>query len=117
MRPYLLIGYVSFFAFAFKLSAQNYKNIQIPPVSSKYPFNECEPSIAINPLNPDEIAAGTVLTGYHFSTDGGQHWQTKSMESPYGVYGDPVLQYDALGRLYYFHLSDYKKSSHLEHRL
>ena len=114
MRPYLLIGYVSFFAFAFKLSAQNYKNIQIPPVSSRYPFNECEPSIAINPLNPDEIAAGTVLTGYHFSTDGGQSWKTKALESPYGVYGDPVLQYDALGRLYYFHLSDYKKSSHLD---
>lgn len=112
MRRYLLIGCVNLLAFFSE--AQVYKNVQIPPVSSKYPFNECEPSIAINPLNPDEIAAGTVLTGYHFSTDGGATWQTKTLKSPYGVYGDPVLQYDALGRLYYFHLSDYKKGSHLD---
>ena len=63
MRRYLLIGCVNLLAFFSE--AQVYKNVQIPPVSSKYPFNECEPSIAINPLNPDEIAAGTVLTGYH----------------------------------------------------
>ncbi|MFM8596521.1 MAG: sialidase family protein [Flavobacteriales bacterium] len=112
MRLYLLIGCVSLLAL--KPSAQVYQNIQIPPVSSSYAFNECEPSIAINPLNPKEIAAGTVLTGYHFSKDGGKTWQTKSLKSPYGVYGDPVLQYDAKGRLYYFHLSDYKKTSHLD---
>jgi hypothetical protein len=112
MRRYLLIGCVNLLAFV--SGAQVYKNVQIPPLSAKYPFNECEPSIAINPLNPDEVAAGSVLTGYHFSTNGGATWQTKNLKSPYGVYGDPVLQYDALGRLYYFHLSDYKKTSHLD---
>lgn len=112
MRHYFLIGCVSLLVF--QPRAQGYKNVQIPAVSAKYPFNECEPSIAINPNNPDEIAAGTVLSGYHYSKDGGQSWQTKSLKSKYGVYGDPVLHYDALGRLYYLHLSDYKKTSHLD---
>jgi hypothetical protein len=60
------------------------------------------------------MTAGTVLQGYHFSTDGGQTWKSSALKSPYGVYGDPVLQYDNSGRLYYFHLSDYTKGSHLD---
>ncbi|MEY3270133.1 MAG: hypothetical protein RIS89_229, partial [Bacteroidota bacterium] len=112
MRHFLLIGCVSLLKVA--LQAQPIKNVQIPPVAAKYPYNECEPSIAINPRNPNEITAGTVLQGYHISTDGGNTWKSSVLKSPYGVYGDPVLQYDQTGRLYYFHLSDYSKTSHLD---
>ncbi len=112
MRLFLLIGCVSLLELA--LQAQPIKNIQIPPVAVQYPYNECEPSIAINPRNPNEITAGTVLQGYHVSTDGGHTWKSSVLKSPYGVYGDPVLQYDQTGRLYYFHLSDYNKTSHLD---
>jgi len=112
MRLFLLIGCVSLLELA--LQAQPIKNIQIPPVAVQYPYNECEPSIAINPRNPNEITAGTVLQGYHISSDGGHTWKSSALKSPYGVYGDPVLQYDQTGRLYYFHLSDYNKTSHLD---
>ena len=112
MRHFFFIGFVSLFAT--ELLAQPVKNIQIPPVKAKYAFNECEPSIAINPRNPQEISAGTVLQGYHFSSDGGQTWKSSALKSPFGVYGDPVLQYDNSGRLYYFHLSDYSKGTHLD---
>lgn len=112
MRLLFVIGCVSLLAPHY--FAQQYKNVQIPAVSARYPFNECEPSIAINPTNPDEIAAGSIIQGYHYSSDGGKTWQSKALKSPFGVYGDPVLQYDAKGRLYYFHLSEYKKGAHLD---
>lgn len=112
MRHFYYIGFVSLLATS--LFAQTVKNVQIPPVDSDYPYKECEPSIAINPKNPDEITAGSVLQGYHFSSDGGNTWISSMLNSPYGVYGDPVLQYDQKGRLYYFHLSAYSKASELD---
>jgi hypothetical protein len=116
MKNVFIIGFANFCLFfsASIFGQLGYKNVQIPPVNAAYPFNECEPSIAINPLNNDEIAAGSVLKGYHYSLDGGLTWTTKKMSSTYGVYGDPVLQFDQLGRLYYFHLSDYPKGVHLD---
>lgn len=89
-------------------------NVQIPPVKALYPYNECEPAIAINPLNPEHIAAGSVLMGYHYSKDGGITWKSKKLSSKYGVYGDPVLTFDNTGRLYYFHLASVSKSQHLD---
>ena len=49
MRHFFFIGFVSLLAPG--LLAQPVQNIQIPPVAAKYAFNECEPSIAINPRN------------------------------------------------------------------
>jgi hypothetical protein len=88
-------------------------NVQIPPVNSRYPYNECEPSIAINPKNTNHIAAGSVLKGYHFSKDGGKTWKSKNLTSKFGVYGDPVLIFDTTGRLYYFHLASKGEDEHL----
>jgi Neuraminidase (sialidase) len=87
-----------------------YKNIQIPPVDANYPYNECEPSIAINPKNKDFIAAGSILQGYHYSKDGGKTWTSKKLKSKFGVFGDPVLTFDQTGRLYYFHLASTKQA-------
>ncbi len=66
----------------------------------------CEPSIVINPKNPANVVAGSVLNYVHFSTDSGKTWTTDRLQSPYGVWGDPCLVADKDGRVYFFHLSD-----------
>ncbi|QNR24991.1 sialidase family protein [Croceimicrobium hydrocarbonivorans] len=66
----------------------------------------CEPSISINPRNPDNIVAGAVLDAVFYSTDGGETWTGDTMVSSFGVWGDPVLITDTAGHHYYLHLSD-----------
>jgi len=66
----------------------------------------CEPSVAINPKNPMNIVAGSVLNNVYVTADGGKQWQKIKLESPFGVYGDPSLVADNKGNFYYFHLSD-----------
>ncbi len=110
-----IIGCVSSILFVSCItSGQNYENIEIPIFSPMYQYGGCEPSIAINPINPKEIAAGSILDGYHYSKNGGKTWKTKQIESSYGVYGDPVLMYNSLGELFYFHLSNFDKTSWLD---
>lgn len=75
------------------------------PVAT-YKIGPCEPSIAIHYNSPDTLVIGTVLNGYHYSHDGGKHWQTETLKSPYGVWGDPVVISDTNGHFHYFHLSD-----------
>ena len=65
------------------------------PGVSNYPYSQVETSIAIDPSNPSVMAS-------------------KTLTSKFGVYGDPVLTFDTKGQLYYFHLSDYKKGTHLD---
>jgi hypothetical protein len=85
MKNAFIIGFVNFWILSstFSFGQSQFKNVQIPPVKSSYAFNECEPSIAINPRNTNEIAAGSVLKGYHYSIDGGLTWTSKKMSSPY----------------------------------
>jgi hypothetical protein len=97
---FIIIGCVNYV-----LTFGQFTNYRISPIN----HNPVEPSVAINPLNTKEVAVGAVLDDYYFSTDGGIHWKSDTLKSLYGVYGDPVLQFDAKGRLYYFHLSNYPK--------
>lgn len=66
----------------------------------------CEPSVAVNPSNTDEVIVGSILDRFHHSTDGGKTWTTTDLSSPYGVYGDPVVGVDHTGKFYYAHLSN-----------
>jgi hypothetical protein len=66
----------------------------------------CEPAIAVNPRNPNNIVASSVLDNIYYTFDGGQTWEKKKITSPFGVYGDPVLVADQKGDFYHFHLSD-----------
>lgn len=66
----------------------------------------CEPSISINPKNPDNIVAGSVLDAVFYSFDGGRTWTHDTLVSSFGVWGDPVLISDTAGNHYYLHLSD-----------
>ncbi len=74
--------------------------------STSYGIGPCEPSIFINPNDPSNIVAGSVLSQVHISRDTGKTWITKTLKSPYGVYGDPVITADTEGTFYFAHLSD-----------
>jgi hypothetical protein len=69
-------------------------------------FGPCEPSIAINPLNPQQVVAGAVLDFVYRSEDGGKTWAADRLRSSYGVYGDPVILADYAGNFFYAHLAD-----------
>ena len=96
------------------LGQSDYKNVQIPLAKGFYTYSGCEPSIDIDPNNPNNIAVGSILDGYHYSEDSGKTWKAERLESPYGVYGDPVLKFNGKGNIFYLHLSSYNKTSHLD---
>jgi hypothetical protein len=62
-------------------------------------------TIAINPSNPQNLAAGANLDYYYYSTNGGSTWTQGNLSSSYSVSGDPCVVYDAAGSLYYGHLT------------
>lgn len=68
--------------------------------------NPNEPSIIMNPKNPDILVAGSNLNYYYTSNDGGNTWITNTLTSTYGVWGDPVIIVDTLNNFYFFHLSN-----------
>ncbi len=65
-----------------------------------------EPSIKMNPLNTDILVAGANLNNYYTSNDGGLTWDTNTLTSSFGVWGDPVIDVDQFGDFYFFHLSN-----------
>lgn len=65
-----------------------------------------EPTIAINPINLDNIVAGSVLDNVYRTEDGGKTWEKEKLTSSMGVYGDPAIVADSKGDFYYFHLSN-----------
>ena len=65
-----------------------------------------EPSIMMNPNNPNQLVAGSNLNYNYYSTNGGSNWTRTTMTSPYGVWGDPCIIIDTNGHYYYFHLSN-----------
>lgn len=65
-----------------------------------------EPSIMVDPKNPDHLIAGANLNNYYTSNDGGETWTENILTSPQGVWGDPVIDVDTNGNFYFFHLSN-----------
>jgi len=99
---------IPFMMLPFFLSGQHL-NIRI--VSQNTPN---EPSIAINPLNTDEIVCGYNTEDAYYSTDQGNTWTYSKLTSTYGVMGDPCVIADHLGNFYFFHLSDADAGSFLD---
>ncbi len=65
-----------------------------------------EPAIAINPLDPFNIAMASLFTA-RVSTDGGATWTAETAAvtpGPYFPNGDPVLAFDSTGRLFWTYL-------------
>ena len=65
-----------------------------------------EPSIAIDPKNPNRLVAGSNIDNIYYSSDAGRSWTKKKQNSNFGVYGDPVIVCDTAGAFYHFHLSN-----------
>ena len=76
-------------------------NIRVSNPASTSPE---EVTIAINPANPSNLAAGANIRFAYFSTDAGQSWSEQQL--PFGTYGDPCVIFDGSGRLYYGHLAN-----------
>ncbi|MBB77902.1 MAG: glycosyl hydrolase [Crocinitomicaceae bacterium] len=111
---FFLFG-IFFSALVFSFGQSNFETVRLPlPKKANYKFSQVEPSIAIDPNNTNHIAAGSVLSDYYYSLNGGEKWKSKTLKSKFGVFGDPVLMFDNKSRLYYFHLANYSKSSMLD---
>ncbi len=95
--------------FAVSLYAQH-TNVKIAEGTSSL----SEPSIYIDPNNTDHLVAGAILDKHYVSYDGGFSWNTGSLNSSYGVWGDPCLIIDGNGDYYYFHLSNPSNGSWID---
>jgi len=77
------------------------QNIEISNIG-----NPNEPSIMMDPENPNILVAGSNLNYYYRSTDSGETWTGNELTSSFGVWGDPVIDVDTFGNFYFFHLSN-----------
>lgn len=100
----LLITILFSFLFLSNVYSQ-YTNVTIFTPQFSYPPEE--PSICINPKNPNYLVAGANLNYVSYSTNGGTTWATQYqlVSSSYGVWGDPIIMCDTMGYFYYFHLA------------
>ena len=71
-------------------------------------YQPCEPSIAMSPLDPNIVVAGSILDNVYTSQDAGKTWAKSKLTSKYGVFGDPCVVPSPTGDFYYLHLSDPK---------
>jgi hypothetical protein len=72
---------------------------KVTPISPRAGFFN-EPSVAINPKNPEQVAAAFQSPAkVSYSEDGGAHWQLAAGTSPanYNVSGDVSITYDIRG--------------------
>ena len=90
--------------FAATPALAQYPNIRVSNEGDISPDPE-EVSIAINPLNPNQLAIGANINYLYTSSNGGLNWKMQRMQSRFGFWGDPCLMFDDSGRLYYEHLS------------
>jgi hypothetical protein len=83
--------------------AQNIRISDVGNPNDRYPN---EPSIMMDPDNPNIMVVGSNLNYYYRSTDFGETWIGNILTSSYGVWGDPVIDVDTFGNFYFFHLSN-----------
>ncbi len=79
---------------------------QVKPVLLNSGGGVCEPSIMVDPSDPNRIVAGSVFWDVYTSADGGKKWTSSILTSTYGVWGDPVIIVDNKKNFYYFHLAN-----------
>lgn len=83
-------------------SFSQYQNILISSTSGPN-----EPSICMDPQNPNRLVAGANTNKFFISSDGGFNWSPGTLTSPeFGVWGDPCIIVDTAGDFYFLHLSN-----------
>jgi len=97
MKNLILLIFLSSTLFA------QFKNVR---VNNPQTTDANEVTIAIDPNNPSNLAAGSNLDYFYRSFDGGETWSQASMTSNLGVWGDPCVVYDVNSNLYFGHLSN-----------
>lgn len=85
------------------ISYAQFNNYQVSDNTAYYPE---EVTIALNPSEPQYLAAGSNLNYAYRSSDGGRTWLQQKVTSSFGVWGDPVMLFDKNGNLYFVHLSN-----------
>ena len=65
-----------------------------------------EPSICINPKNPQQMVAGANIQNVYYSDDSGASWTQTPVTCPWGIWGDPVIGTDTTGAFFFLHLSN-----------
>ncbi|MDX1700344.1 MAG: sialidase family protein, partial [Melioribacteraceae bacterium] len=101
MKLNIILLTLAFFS-ASQLTAQ-FKNVMVNKLFSIDPE---EVTIAINPSNNQEVAAGANIDYFYFSNDGGNSWQEKTLSSNLGVWGDPCVLFNNKNELFFAHLSN-----------
>ncbi len=101
-------NYYLFFLLCFGiiLSSNTFSQFQNIRVDGSQSFSPEEVTIAINPVNPNILAAAANIDHFYLSTNGGLNWSESHLSSMLGVWGDPVVLFDSAGNLYYAHLSN-----------
>lgn len=87
----LTLLHISVFAQNVLISNQNYPN---------------EPSIMMDPKQPNVLIAASNIDNYYVSLDTGRTWTENTLTSSYGVWGDPVIAVDTASNFYFLHLSN-----------
>lgn len=87
------------------LEIQGQSRFPVITVYSGSGFYLNEPSICIDPENPDIMVAGSVLNDFYYSSDGGVGWTRGTLTCPWGVWGDPVVIFDTNSNYYNLHLA------------
>ena len=73
-------------------------------ISNKH--NPNEPSIIMDPKNPNVLIGASNLRNVYVSLDTGRTWTDTTLSSSFGVWGDPAFAVDTSGDFYFFHLSN-----------
>jgi hypothetical protein len=106
----MLRNFILSFSFLLSVCAfaqTTYKNVELLSRKGKFSsYDPCEPSIAIDPTNPKNMVAGSILNNVYKSCDGGVTWDHDVMKSSHGVYGDPTIVTSPSGDFYFLHLGD-----------
>lgn len=95
----LILIFISLYSIS--LAQSPYQNVMITNMNSPN-----EPTICINPKNLNQLAAGSNLNLYYYSTNGGFNWTKNTLTSTYSVWGDPSIIVDTAGNFYYGHLTN-----------
>ncbi len=101
MKKIFILFSIIFYGLAGFSQFTQYPNVVIDHTGSPE-----EPSIMLDPKNPNHLIAGSNIKNFYYSEDGGFTWNESTLTSEYGVWGDPCVIVDTAGDFYFFHLSN-----------